>query len=154
MRILVLSDSHGNRENIRSAVSVESPELILHLGDHAGDCAVIEQEYPELPFRCVRGNCDRGSAEPDTDEFTLDGIRFFMTHGHMYHVKFSKTSVIQKALKNSADVLLFGHTHIPYNSKHDDLLVINPGSIGSSEKSYAVLEIRNGVVSCELMYLM
>jgi len=33
---------------------------------------------------------------------------------------------------------------------HENINVINPGSIGSSEKSYAVLEIKNGALTCEL----
>ena len=33
MKILVLSDSHGNMENMVRAVDLTQPRLILHLGD-------------------------------------------------------------------------------------------------------------------------
>jgi len=150
MKILVISDSHGSKDAILDAIAMESPELILHLGDHDKDCAVIETEYPGIPLRSIRGNCDRTSAGFDADEFRLENKLFYMTHGHLYHVKFSKASLIKMAADRGVDVLLFGHTHIPYYSLNGTLSIINPGSIGSTEKSYAVLELKNGVVSCEL----
>ena len=150
MKILVMSDSHGNRDNMLDAVALESPELILHLGDHDRDCSCIEFEYPEIPLRSVRGNCDRSSAGLDMDEFAVSGKRFFMTHGHYYSVKTGKAKIVNAAVNWGVDILLFGHTHIPHYSVVDNIAVINPGSIGSSSKSYAVLEIKNGAVSCEL----
>ena len=148
MKILVFSDSHGNYNSMLDAVALESPDMILHLGDHDKDCDDIELLYPEIPLRSVRGNCDRFSAGLDTDEFLLDGKRFFMTHGHLFGVKSGKTRIISKAKDRDADVLLFGHTHVPHFSVADGLAVINPGSIGSGGKYYAVLEIKNGEISC------
>ena len=151
MRILVMSDSHGNKDAILKAAVRESPELILHLGDHDRDCSVIEQKHPEIPLRAVRGNCDRSSYGLDTDEFTIDGKHFFMTHGNIFGVKTGLTSIINNACLRGADVLLFGHTHTPHYSINEGISVINPGSIGMGGKTYAVLELRNGVVTCEFM---
>ena len=134
-------------------VALESPEVILHLGDRDKDCVDIEFEYPEIPLRAVRGNCDRSSAGLDMDEFTLEEKRFFMTHGHFYGVKTGISRIIEAAVSRDVDVLLFGHTHIPFYSVVGKLSVVNPGSIGEGGKSYAVLEIKNGVVSCELKRL-
>ena len=149
MKILVMSDSHGSKANMLEAVALESPEMILHLGDNDKDCTDIEFEYPEIPLRSVRGNCDRSSAGLDTDEFTVDGKRILMTHGHLFSVKTGKTRIIDTAISRGIDVLLFGHTHRPYHSVFENLTVVNPGSIGEGGKYYAVLEIKNGVVSCE-----
>lgn len=33
MRILVLSDSHGNVDNMARAVELTAPDRVLHLGD-------------------------------------------------------------------------------------------------------------------------
>ena len=150
MKILVMSDSHGDKKAILRAIELEAPELILHLGDYDKDCCVIEWDYPEIPFRSVRGNCDRSSANLDIDEFTLGGKRFFMTHGHLYGVKVSYTTIIRAAASRGADALLFGHTHVPYNTTFDNMSIINPGSIGVSGKTYAILEIKNGEINCEV----
>jgi len=150
MKILVMSDSHGNKNNMLNAVKLESPDWILHLGDNDRDCSNIEAVYPDIPLRTVRGNCDRFSAGLDIDEFELEGKRFYMTHGHLFGVKSGKAKIIQAATDKGADILLFGHTHVPHYSVSGDLTIINPGSISSGGKYYAVLEIKNGAVECEL----
>ena len=152
MKILVLSDSHGSKNNMLDAVSLESPDMILHLGDCEKDCSVLALRYPDIPLRKVRGNCDRLSPELDTDEFKIEDKRFMMTHGHVYNVKIGNDRIIEIAGYRGADVLLYGHTHIPHHSVVEGIEVINPGSIGSG-KSYAVLEVKNGAVSCELKTL-
>ena len=150
MRILVISDSHGDDDVILKVIALESPEMILHLGDHDKDCSGVELEYPDIPLRSVRGNCDRSSANLDLDEFTLGGKRFFMTHGHLFRVKAGYFSIINFAVSRGIDVLLFGHTHIPYHAVINHMSIINPGSIGMSGKTYAILDNKDGEVVCEI----
>jgi hypothetical protein len=145
-----MSDSHGNKDAMLKTVAHESPEWILHLGDFDRDCAVIEWDYPEISLRTVRGNSDRSSAGLDADEFVLAGKRFYMTHGHLFSVKTGKTTIINYAISHGIDILLFGHTHIPFYKEQDNIVIINPGSIGSGDKTYAILEIEDGVVTCEI----
>jgi len=148
-----MSDSHGNKDSMLKVVASEAPGLILHLGDHDRDCKDIEWEYPEIPLRSIRGNCDRSSAGLDIDEFTLSGKRFFMTHGHLYGVKTGLSSIINSAASRGADILLFGHTHNAYYSVSGNLVVVNPGSVGMGKKTYAVLELEDSVVKCDLKKL-
>jgi hypothetical protein len=145
-----MSDSHGSKDTMLKAVAYEVPDLILHLGDHDKDCLEIEWNYPEIPIRTVRGNCDRSSAGLDEDEFTLAGKRFYMTHGHLFSVKTGKSTIISYAASRGIDVLLFGHTHIPMSKIQDNITIINPGSIASGEKTYAILELKDGVVLCDV----
>ena len=152
MRVLVVSDSHGSKKNIFDAIEIESPDVILHLGDNIRDCYDIEAMYPEITLRSIKGNCDQGYSGLDMDEFILEGKRIFMTHGHLFSVKIGKTRIMDTATVRGVDILLFGHTHIPYHSEKDRLIAINPGSIGTG-KSYAVLEIKNSIVECELKSL-
>ena len=153
MKILVTSDSHGAKNNIVRTVAVESPDIILHLGDRITDCIDAEFEYPDILLRSIRGNCDRSSAGLDTDEFVLCRKRFLMTHGHLYGVKTGFSRILEAATSRSVDVLLFGHTHIPYYSVTDGLTVVNPGSIGEGTKSYAVLDLTDRRISCEHKFL-
>ena len=150
MKILVMSDSHGNKDAMLKAVSLESPGLILHLGDHDWDCSAIEWKYPEIPLRSVKGNCDRSSDGLETDEFTLCGKRFFITHGNLYKVKTGFSSIINSACVRGADIMLFGHTHTPHYSMLENITIINPGSIGMGGKTYAVLEFKNGAMTCNI----
>jgi putative phosphoesterase len=143
-----MSDSHGNKDAMLKAIALELPELILHLGDHDKDCVSIGWEYPEIPIHSVRGNCDRLSDNIDIDEFTLGGKRFLITHGHLYNVKTGYSYIISFAASRGADILLFGHTHIPYYAEVENVTVINPGSIGTIGKTYAILELKNGDVTC------
>ena len=153
MRVLVVSDSHGNIKALRRAAAVTGPELILHLGDHDSDCEDLRRDMPDVMIRAVRGNCDPRSKELDADNFVLEGTRIFMVHGHNHGVKYSLDALITAGMYMEADVVLFGHTHRPYAKYVDGMLVLNPGSVGMNRKTYAVLEIGHGAVDYKLCEL-
>ena len=150
MEILVVSDSHGDKASLLRAVRVNKPELILHLGDYDKDCAVLREAFPDIPLRAVRGNGDWRSFELEEDEFVTAGARIFMTHGHQYSVKRGLDLVVDAAVCRNADILLFGHTHIPYYATMRGITILNPGSIGTGSRTYAVLSVEQGAVSCEM----
>lgn len=97
---------------------------------------------------CVRGNC-----EAEVDEMVLkfpvladyafidvDGLRFFVTHGHKFNT--DNPPPLKKG-----DILLHGHTHVPVVIPFgNDNIYINPGSVSipkeSSEKGYILYENR------------
>lgn len=153
MKVLVVSDSHGNIKALKRAAAVTGPDLILHLGDHDSDCDDLRRDMPDVMIRAVRGNCDPKSKELDADVFVLEGVRFFMVHGHNHGVKYSLDALITAGMYMEADVVLFGHTHRPYAKYYEDMLVLNPGSVGMNRKTYAVLEIGHGEVRYELCEL-
>lgn len=153
MKIIVLSDSHGNTQALVDAVYNENPQLILHLGDHEKDCHKLREVFPQITLRAVRGNCDLHPQEPEYDEFVVENKRVFMTHGHLYGVKTGFDAILNSAMGRGADILLFGHTHIPYQKTVQGLLAVNPGSIGAAQKTYAVLEIEHGAVKCNIVGL-
>lgn len=150
MKILIMSDSHGSTSTMLSAALVEKPDMILHLGDHHTDCQIFHNELPEIPLRTVKGNCDTAGA-PETADFICEGLHIMMTHGHRFNVKYSLDSLITNAMYNDADILLFGHTHIPCYNKLDRLHIINPGSIHAGKNpTYGILSIDSGTVQYEL----
>jgi len=150
VKILVVSDSHGEKSSMLRALEVESPDMIIHLGDYIKDCNIIYTNYPDLSIRSVRGNGDYFSAGNDTEEFIVYGKRFFITHGHLFDVKSTMNSIIKAGEHRGVDFVLFGHTHKPYHVKSGSITYINPGAIGSREKTYAVLECKNGEIFCQL----
>ncbi|MBR6678280.1 MAG: metallophosphoesterase [Oscillospiraceae bacterium] len=155
MRILILSDSHGNVKNMKLAAERTKPDQIIHLGDHFRDGEALKEAFPLLPVAQVIGNCDLYdfSAREGKDQLllTLDGHRTLLTHGHRYHVKSSLLSLSYAAREVEAELCLFGHTHIPHLQQLDGLTLLNPGSIGNGD--FAVAETGDGKLRCALLTL-
>ena len=147
MKILVLSDSHGNVENMARAVEKEQPRLILHLGDCWSDAERLRRRFPSIPMEQVPGNCDYRSIEPAERLLFIEDKRVMICHGHTLGVKQSMLRAGYKAEEENLDLLLFGHTHRPMVDMRGKTLFINPGSIGDYfHPFYAVVTIENSKV--------
>lgn len=154
MKILVFSDSHHITEPMKKAIKEQSPDMVIHLGDCVKDIKEVSGYFPKLQVIILSGNNDYGFITPSEKEITLSGKRFFITHGHRYGVKYSLNSLIDNANLRKADVLLFGHTHIPYNAFEYGMYIINPGScsgIFGTPPTFAVLTLEEGKISSEIL---
>lgn len=127
MRILVISDTHRNIDSLTSVMEDQKPDLVLHLGDNVEDGEMISKIYG-LETIIVRGNGDFNQDYPYDRVLDLAGKRIFMTHGHRYSVRNGHMSLHYKGLETGADIVLYGHTHIPVNLREKDLIIMNPGS--------------------------
>ena len=144
MKILVLSDSHGNIENMVQAVQETSPAMIFHLGDCWRDGEILHGKFPEIPFCQVPGNCDYRPQEPVEMILDIEGQRMLLCHGHTYQVKTSLLTAGFAAEQEDLDLFLFGHTHRPLVDKRGKTLFLNPGSIGDPVRPfYGILTIEN-----------
>ena len=145
MKILVLSDSHGNVSNMLRAVERESPRMILHLGDCWRDGERLHDDCPDIEFHQVPGNCDFRPAESAEQLLFIEDKRFLICHGHTYGVKQSLLTAGFAAEEQNLDCFLFGHTHKPLVDMRGKTLFLNPGSIGDPfHPSYAIVTIFNG----------
>lgn len=156
MRILVISDSHGDIEAIKRAIYLAgSFDRIFHLGDNYKDSIKLE-EMTGIAVDSVAGNCDFIDA-PTKSVVVLRGKRFFLTHGHNYGVGFSLTRLKLAAQEAEADAALFGHTHRALLDYSENLMILNPGSVSrprDKKASFAVIEISSeGVISAKLHML-
>ena len=143
VRILVMSDSHGNERAIRNALASEpQADAVIHLGDGAAEALRVAQEDTR-PWHIVRGNCDLGEAVPVNKTVTLGGAALYLTHGYAERVKSGLLTLTYTAREKEVAAALYGHTHIPDAAFHEGMLLLNPGSIGSTG-NYAVLEITAG----------
>lgn len=67
--------------------------------------------------------------------------------------------LIREARERNADIIIFGHTHVPYLEIGRDMAVMNPGSLTYPRQegrlpSYIILEIdENGKISGEIKYI-
>ncbi len=157
MNIAVLSDTHGDKNNIKLFLErVKNFDVIIHLGDYVSDGEYI-RKYFNGRFILVKGNCDFNINYPEDIITSICDIKFLITHGHKYNVKMSLLNIKYKALNENVDVVLFGHTHKTFNEKIDNVLFINPGSLGepryTNKRTYCTINIEKGRLLYEIKEL-
>lgn len=156
MRILVFSDSHAGRQFMRHCIRTVRPDAIVHLGDYYEDGRVIAEENPEIVVHQVPGNCDAHRA-PESAALTLCypvcGVKLYMSHGHLHHVKFGTGAFRKAARRSGAQAALYGHTHCAQcDQEPDGMWVMNPGACGSYSGSAGVIETEDGeITACYLI---
>ena len=144
MKVLIVSDSHGDVENMCRAVELVKPRMLLHLGDGWHDTELLAERYPELPMERVPGNCDFRRGESAERVILLGGKRTLLCHGHTQGVKTGLGMLLRTALEKGVSAAFFGHTHRPFVDIRSGVLLLNPGSIGGWEPSYATLDLSGG----------
>ncbi len=155
MNILLLSDTHGDFRRIDSVLEqCGKPDLIIHLGDMERDGEYITMSIPaDVAFLSVRGNNEWSSNRPLNTVIELEGVRFYITHGHKERVKSGHEGLIVAAKRNDCHVALYGHTHKPCEQTEDGIHIINPGALAYPVCSYAMLHIKNGQLTVKLLDL-
>jgi putative phosphoesterase len=133
MRLAVVSDTHSQPHPAMPArLAALVPNAILHAGD-IGDLAVLDGLAALAPVYAVRGNVD-AHARSLPDVFVLDiaapaPLRILMTHIAVYGPKL-RAEVAGMAKAEGAQLVVCGHTHVPFIGSDRGLTVFNPGSIG------------------------
>ena len=141
MKLLILSDSHGNIDNMARTVELIQPRHILHLGDCLRDAQALHERYPDIPMDTVPGNCDWGSFDTPERLLEFDGVRVLMMHGHTRNVKSSPLAAQYAAREYGVD----------YDGT---LYTMNPGAVGDYRRpTYGVLTIENGRADCAVFVL-
>lgn len=148
MRIVVVSDSHGNTISLKKVLdNIGSFDAIIHLGDIARDVDFLEEEFYDTPVYSVLGNNDFLRYGDFEKTITIDNIKIFICHGHTLSVSSGTERLIDKAKREGVSVALFGHTHHAMMEYADGILVINPGSTSrprGEKPSFAIIETDNG----------
>jgi phosphodiesterase family protein len=152
VRIGIVSDSHGNTDVFEDMLAVPGAaeaELWLHAGDFAPDADVLEEMSGRRVAR-VLGNCDF-FVDGVHDETVVEvaGHRIFLTHGHLFNVRFDTAMLAAAARETGADIAVYGHTHIALE-EYGDVTVLNPGSIARPRDerrgSFMLVELNAGEV--------
>lgn len=147
MKILVMSDSHRDLTNARNVIKTigNQIDLIIHLGDCEDDVKQLMIEYPDYKFEYVVGNCDYDSDYDVCKLLKFEKVKIFMTHGHRYSVKWGYDRISYAGEEKGADIVLFGHTHMPAIENFGKIKIMNPGSIsqprGIDIPSYGIINI-------------
>ena len=157
-RILVLSDSHGQRELFRLIVEKAGPscDALVFCGDGAGDfvsCmddAASDEAFAELvpPVAAfVEGNGDADrfpvrfnpAGKKSSDVFyeliipkrqilQAAGHVIYAVHGHEQGAYYGTDALERECEAAGADIALYGHTHIAAEIRRS-VYIVNPGSI-------------------------
>jgi len=139
-RVLIISDSHGLTEELTMIKERHQTDYMIHCGDSELDFDQKEMEG----FYKVAGNCDFDGRYPNEQLLTINGLTFFVAHGHLHHVKRNVMAISYRAEEENAQIVCFGHTHIAGAEKIGNQVLINPGSIHQpryrQEKTYALME--------------
>lgn len=159
MKVLVVSDTHGNHKGLEAALKAIGPiDMFLHLGD-------VEkgEDYLEALVDCethfIRGNNDFFADLPGEKEIRIDGHKVFITHGHYYYVSLETDYLGDEAVSRGAEIVMFGHTHRPIWIDRGDVVLLNPGSIAyprqaGRKRSFMVIHTSaDGVFQFEQYFL-
>lgn len=132
MLVLALSDTHAPRRwrgvppGLRAPL--ERADVVLHAGD-ACTVEVLEELAGFAPVHAVLGNNDGPAVAawgaPERLELTLEGVRLGMVHDS--GPREGRGRRMRRAFPD-ADVVVFGHSHVPWDTVEDGLHLFNPGS--------------------------
>jgi putative phosphoesterase len=132
MRVVVISDTHAPRrwKACPAAVAehLHGADLILHAGDVCVP-SVLDELAAYAPVKVVLGNNDGPDVAawgaPETLEFELDGLPTAMVHDSGPSAR--RTARMSRRFPG-AELVVFGHSHIPMDQTGDGVRIFNPGS--------------------------
>lgn len=119
-------------------------DLLLHAGD-VGELWVLDELSRIAPVIAVHGNDDTADAQrelPYQQVIVAGGRRILLTHAHYpdraeelesrksdaWEPKLARRAAMARSA--GAEIVVFGHTHIPMAVEYDGVLCINPGAFG------------------------
>jgi putative phosphoesterase len=132
VKVVVLSDTHAPRRwrscPPRVVEHLRSADLILHAGDVC-TADVLAELAAYAPVRAVLGNNDGPDiadwGAPDRLELELGGLPVAMVHDSGPAA--GRTRRMRRWFPE-ADLVVFGHSHIPLDETGDGIRIFNPGS--------------------------
>jgi putative phosphoesterase len=132
VRVVVLSDTHAPRFwkgcPPRVADRLRGADLILHAGDVC-TVAVLDELAAYAPVHAVRGNNDGPEiaawGAPDTLELDLAGVAVAMVHDAG---PAKGRAARMRRWFPAADLVIYGHSHIPLDLTEAGVRLFNPGS--------------------------
>lgn len=132
MKIGVISDTHNHFDPKIPAIFA-GVEHILHAGDIGLPWVILELESI-APVTAVLGNNDAGLDFKETQIVQLAG-RKFLVH-HIVDVLQPAETIRRRIEKEKPDVVVFGHSHKPFNQVIGPTLFFNPGYAGKPRFGY------------------
>lgn len=155
MRLVLISDTHipQRARDLPEQVwaAVEAADVVIHAGDWVNVESLDALEARATRLIACWGNNDGPALRarlPERADVTLAGVRFTVVHE-------TGGSAGREARMAAAypdtDVLVFGHSHIPWDTTAaGGLRLLNPGSPTDRRRqpfcTYMTLEVESGMV--------
>ena len=133
-RIGVIADTHGVLHPSVAEVFADV-DHILHAGD-IGGAHVLAALRRIAAVTSVAGNNDDATGE-EIHRVTLGDLRVLLTHVLPRPRKLS-SRVVESLRRTPADVVVFGHSHLPHDEVVDGVRYFNPASAGPRRFDYPV----------------
>lgn len=131
-KILLLTDTHAPRYQVPKEVweAASTVDLILHAGDVMLG-SLIDDLQALAPVVAVAGNNDPYevvNAWGTRAIIEAGAVRIGLVHGDRGRAASTVGRAAQAFAGLSVDVIVFGHSHMPYQKWHGSMLLVNPGS--------------------------
>ena len=126
-RLLLISDTHGRALPESVWAAVDSVDLVIHAGDWVSP-ALLDELSARVDVLGVWGNNDGDDLRarlPEVARRSIEGLRFAVVHETGPS---GGRDERMRRLYPDVDVLVFGHSHIPWDAQFDGLRLLNPGS--------------------------
>ncbi|MBN2604914.1 MAG: YfcE family phosphodiesterase [Bacilli bacterium] len=142
MKLVVFSDAHGDRKVIERIIKFNmDADYFISLGD-----SELPHKYLlDLDVLAIKGNYPHDAGFVYEKMMDIEGKKVLLTHGHKQDVNNGLVTLCSYAMKQNADIVLYGHTHIARVDHVQEVTLINPGSISKPRAdivpSYLILKI-------------
>jgi uncharacterized protein len=153
LRLAVVADTHSlPHASTVTRLRELAPDAILHAGD-IGDLSVLDDLKAVAPLHAIRGNIDIHRDDiPDHRTIDLmDGdrrvLRILLVHIAVAGPKLHG-NIVRLAKQEQAQLVVCGHSHVPFVGDDRGVTIFNPGSCGPRRFSlpivFGTIEIANG----------
>lgn len=147
-RVGLISDTHMPERCAAFPAAIfevfQGVDLILHAGD-VGKLWVLDQLSGIGPVVAVHGNDETAEAQqalPSQQLVSIGGRRILVWHSHYPDPAEDKANrrnlwgqilarIAQRSQQVGADIVVFGHTHVPTTYRYKDVWLVNPGALAS-----------------------
>lgn len=149
MKVLVISDSHGNIANVNHAMGFGKKVnvgAVVHCGDWNNLTTVSSVLSFGIPLYTVLGNAD---IDPNFSSTLAGKSRKFNPLFLEFEIDGKKIGVVHKPKDikvGEHDIIFHGHTHKQMESIKDGTRIVNPGALEKTI-NFAVYDTANGEIS-------
>ena len=157
MIIGVISDTHiadiTQKLPPKLIQGLKNTDLIIHAGDIV-ELEILDQLKSVCPqIRAVAGNMDSEKTKemlPVKELITAGRFKIGVMHG--WGPADGLPELLLEEFRNDKpDIIIFGHSHKPFNKKRKGVLLFNPGSVTDTVyapyNSYGILKVTDRIKS-------
>jgi len=155
MRIGVIADTHitSKTDTLPKEIleAFKNVDMIIHAGDLIDLSALEKLKQSCKNIKAVCGNMDTlevKSKLPVKEIITVGYYKIGVTHGYGAPGTI-REKITEMFKEQKVDVIIYGHSHTPFNERINNILYFNPGSptdkIFAPYNSYGILEINDKI---------